>query len=101
MKYTTEDFVDDVDKLQYENDNELDYYRGKADGFKTATDMAYKTDNMSDLEDKLYSYRQQLIQDKDDLKYKDNWVEGERRFINGGLDAIDEVRDLLLDNKGE
>lgn len=93
---TTEDFIDEVDKLQYENDNELAYYRGKADGFKTATDMAYKTDNMSDLEDKLYSYRQQLIQDKDDLKYKDNWAEEERRFICGQLDAIDEARDLLL-----
>ena len=93
---TTEDFIDEVDKLQYENDNELAYYRGKADGFKTATDMAYKTDNMSDLEDKLYSYRQQLIQDRDDLKYKDNWVEEERRFICGELDAIDEARDLLL-----
>lgn len=93
---TTEDFIDEVDKLQYENDNELAYYRGKADGFKTATDMAYKTGNMSDLEDKLYSYRQQLIQDKEDLKYKDNWVEEERRFIYGELDAIDEARDLLL-----
>lgn len=93
---TTEDFINEVDKLQYENDNELAYYRGKADGFKTATDMAYKTANMSDLEDKLYSYRQQLIQDKDDLKYKDNWVEEERRFICGQLDAIDEARDLLL-----
>lgn len=92
----TEDFIDEIDKLQYENDNELAYYRGKADGFKTATDMAYKTDNMSDLEDKLYSYRQQLIQDKNDLKYKDNWVEEERRFICGQLDAIDEARDLLL-----
>lgn len=96
---TTEDFIDEVDKLQYENDNELAYYRGKADGFKTATDMAYKTDNMSDLEDKLYSYRQQLIQDRNDLKYKDNWVEEERRFIYGQLDAIDEVRDMLLDNR--
>lgn len=93
---TTEDFINEVDKLQYENDNELAYYRGKADGFKTATDMAYKTDNMSDLEDKLYSYRQQLIQDRDDLKYKDNWVEEERRFICGELDAVDEARDLLL-----
>lgn len=96
---TTEDFIDEVDKLQYENDNELAYYRGKADGFKTATDMAYKTDNMSDLEDKLYSYRQQLIQDRNDLKYKDNWVEEERRFICGELDAVDEVRDILLDNR--
>lgn len=93
---TTEDFIDEVDKLQFENDNELAYYRGKADGFKTATDMAYKTANMPDLEDKLYSYRQQLIQDKEDLKYKDNWVEEERRFICGELDAIDEARDLLL-----
>lgn len=92
----TEDFIDEIDKLQYENDNELAYYRGKADGVKTATDMAYKTDNMPDLEDKLYSYRQQLIQDKDDLRYKDNWVEEERRFICGQLDAIDEARDLLL-----
>lgn len=100
MKYTTEDFVDDVDKLQYENDNELAYYRGKADGFKTATDMAYKTKDVAVLEDWLYSYRQNLIQDREDLKHKDNWVEEERRFIYGQLDAIDEVRDLLLDEKG-
>lgn len=96
---TTEDFIDEVDKLQYENDNELAYYRGKADGYKTATDMAYKTEDLATLEDKLYSYRQQLIQDRDDLKYKDNWVEEERRFICGELDAVDEVRDILLDNR--
>lgn len=100
MKYTAEDFVDDVDKLQFENDDELAYYRGKADGFKMATDMAYKTKDIVVLEDWLYSYRQNLIQDKEDLKYKDNWVEEERRFICGQLDAIDEVRDLLLDKKG-
>lgn len=100
MKYTTEDFVDDVDELQYENDNELAYYRGKADGFKTATDMAYKTKDVVVLEDWLYSHRQNLIQDREDLKYKDNWVEEERRFICGQLDAIDEARDLLLDKKG-
>lgn len=95
MKYTAKDFINDVDKLQYENDNELAYYRGKADGFKTATDMAYKTKDIAVLEDWLYSHRQNLIQDKEDLKYKDNWVEEERRFICGQLDAIDEVRDLI------
>lgn len=100
MKYTAEDFIDDVDKLQFENDNELAYYRGRADGFKTATDMAYKTKDVVVLEDWLYSHRQNLIQDREDLKYKDNWVEEERRFICGHLDAIDEVRDLLLDKKG-
>lgn len=93
---TTEDFMNEVDKLQFENDNELAYYRGKADGFKTATDMAFEADNMPFLDVKLQRCRQQLIQDKDDLKYKDNWVEEERRFICGQLDAIDEARDLLL-----
>lgn len=34
MKNTTEDFIDEVDKLQLENDNEMAYYRGKADGTK-------------------------------------------------------------------
>lgn len=100
MKYTTEDFVDDVDKLQFENDNEMVYYRGKANSYKLATDMAYKTKDRAVLEDWLYSHRQNLIQDKEDLKYKDNWVEEERRYICGELDAIDEVRDLLLDTKG-
>ena len=100
MKYTTEDFVDDVDKLQFENDNEMAYYRGKASGYKVATDMAYKTNDLVVLEDWLYSHRQNLIQDKEDLKYKDNWVEEERRYICGELDAIDNVRDLLLDTKG-
>lgn len=100
MKYTTEDFIDDVDKLQFENDNEMAYYRGKADGYSTATDMAFTAKELELLKDKLYSYRQQLIQDKEELKYKDNWVEEERRFICGQLDAIDEVRDLLLDKKG-
>lgn len=100
MKYTAEDFIDDVDKLQFENDNELAYYRGKADGYKVATDMAYKTKDIAVLEDWLYSRRQNLIQDREDLKYKDNWAEEERRFICGELDSIDEVRDLLLDKKG-
>lgn len=100
MKYTTEDFIDDVDKLQFENDNEMAYYRGKADGYSTATDMAFTAKELELLEDKLYSYRQQLIQDKEELKDKDNWVEEERRFICGQLDAIDEARDLLLDKKG-
>lgn len=100
MKYTTEDFIDEVDKLQFENDNEMAYYRGKAGSYKLATDMAYKTNDLVVLEDWLYSHRQNLIQDREDLKYKDNWVEEERRYICGELDAIDEVRDLLLDIKG-
>lgn len=99
MKYNAQDFIDNVDSLQYENDNELAYYRGKADGYKVATDMAYKTNDLDELEDRLYSYRQSLIQDKNELKYKDNWAEEERRFICGELDAIDEARDLLLDRK--
>lgn len=97
---TTEDFIDDVDKLHLENDNELAYYRGKADGYLTATDMAYKIKDVKALEDRLYLYRQSLIQDKEDLKHKDSWAEEERRFICGELDAIDEARDLLLDKKG-
>lgn len=101
MKYTTEDFIDDVDKLQFENDNEMAYYRGKAGGYRLATDMAYKTKDIAVLEDCLYSHRQHLIQDREDLKYKDNWVEEERRFISGELDATDEVRDLLLLKKGD
>lgn len=97
----TQDFIDGVDSLQYENDNEQAYYRGKATGYRTATNMAYKTNDLEVLEDWLYSYRQNLIQDRDDLKYKDNWVEEERRFICGELDAIDGVRDLLLTKKGK
>lgn len=99
MKYNTQDFIDDVDNLQYENDNELAYYRGKASGYQVATDMAHEDTDLAVLEDRLYSYRQSLIQDKNELKYKDNWVEEERRFICGELDAIDEARDLLLDRK--
>lgn len=100
MEYTTEDFIDEVDKLLFVNDNEMAYYRGKADGFRTATDMAYRAEDVVALEEWLYSHRQSLIQDKEDLNYKSNWVEEERRFICGELDAVDEVRDLLLDRKG-
>ena len=100
MKYTAEDFIDDVDKLRFENDNEEAYYRGKANGYKLATDMAYKTKDRVALEDWLYFHRKDLIQYKENLKYKENWVEEERRFVCGELDAIDEVRDLLLDTKG-
>lgn len=99
MKYTTEAFIDEVDELQFKNYNEVAYYRGRADGFMVATDMAYNTKDVAVLEEWLYSHRQNLIQAREDLKCKDSWIEKYRHFICGELDAIDEVRDLLLDKK--
>ena len=99
MKYNTQDFIDDVDNLQYENDNEMAYYRGKASGYRVATDMAYKTNDLVMLEDWLYSHRQNLIQAKSELKHHYNSIEEDRRFISGEIDATDEARDLLLNRK--
>ena len=110
MKWTIKDFIDDLDKLhimddldklQHKNNNELAYYRGKTDGYNIIGAMALTAEEVGPLVDRLYSYRQQLIQDKEELRNKDNdWVEGKRRSICGQLDAIDEVRELLLDKKG-
>lgn len=98
-KYTVQDFWDDIDNLQYDNDNDnemiVSYYRGKASGYRATTDMASKINDLAVLEDWLYSCRKNLLQEKDSLKYNDNSTEKDRCFIHGELDAINEARNLL------
>lgn len=88
-------YQDQIDEIYAEAMADRAYYNGKCEAYQTASSKLSLAKDRTELYEELNRIRKEYIQDKEDETYSDFIDKENRSFLNGRVDGIDEVRDIV------